>query len=207
MRMEKSQSRSPREEAIALGYLREFNPCPERDPFSLTIHDMQVTIERMHLVLDGLHMGEIPNEKFTEKVLEGLCRSLVEGQRKDLPRFEDSWSVLPLQFSLGVPSDALADFVYKSSYFAISILTKVMKDHTEISGNIPGYEEALRRGYRFSTLRRLMGHGFGAEGDRIETLALFEKGGVLKFVSENPEFSPEMTQLLQEIRTKVKLRS
>lgn len=162
---------------------------------------MQVMVERMRLILDGLHEGEIPGEKLTEKELEGLCRSFIEGQREDLTGFEDSWSVLPPKFSLGVPGDALVDFVYKPTYLAISILTKVMTNHPELSGSIPGYEEALRRGYRFSTLRRLMGHGFGAEGDRIETLALFEKGGVLKFVSENPEFSPEMSRLLQEIRT------
>ena len=90
MRMENPQSRSPREEAITLGCLREFNPCPEREPFSLTIHDMQVTVERMRLILDGLHKGEIPGEKLTEKELERLCKFLVKGQRKDLPGFEDS---------------------------------------------------------------------------------------------------------------------
>lgn len=174
--MERPQSGSIREEAIALGCLREFNPCPERKPFSLTIRDMQVMVERMRLVFDGLHEGEIPGEKLTEKELEGLCRSLVKGQRKDLLGFEESWSVLPPKFSLGVPSDARVDLVYNPTYLAISILARVMTDHPEISDRIPGYKDALRRGYRFSTLRGLIGHGFGAEGDRIENLELFEKG-------------------------------
>lgn len=137
---------------------------------------MQVMVERMRLVFDGLHEGEIPGEKLTEKELEGLCRSLVKGQRKDLLGFEESWSVLPPKFSLGVPSDARVDLVYNPTYLAISILARVMTDHPEISDRIPGYKDALRRGYRFSTLRGLIGHGFGAEGDRIENLELFEKG-------------------------------
>ena len=202
--MENPQSRSPREEAITLGCLREFTPCPERESSGLTIHDMQVMVERMRLVLDGLHGGEKPGEKLTEKELKSLCRSLIKGQRKDLQGFEDSWSVLPLEFSLGVPGDARADFVYNPTYLVISILTRVMTDHPEISSSIPGYEEALRRGYRFSTLRGLMGHGFGAKDDRIETLELFEKGSILKFLSANPEFSPEMTNLLRDIRAEGK---
>jgi len=55
--VERPQSGSIREEALALGCLREFNPCPEREPFSLTIHDMQLLVERMRLVLDGLYEG------------------------------------------------------------------------------------------------------------------------------------------------------
>ena len=197
----KHEETSPREEAVRLGCVREFRPCPKRGPFSRTIHDMQVTVERMRLVLYGLHGEEIPSEELTEKELERLCRSLIMEHRKDLPGFEDSWSVLPPKNNHGAPSDARVDFVYKPTYIAISILTRVMIDHPEISDRIPGYKEALRRGYRFSTLRRLMGHGFGAEGDRIENMELFENGGVIGFLSENPEFSPEMHRLLQEIIT------
>jgi hypothetical protein len=45
-----------------------------------------------------------------------------------------------------------------------------------------------------------MGHGFGAEADRVEAMEFFEKGGVLRFLSERPEFSPEINRLLREIR-------
>jgi hypothetical protein len=64
---------SLREEAITQGYLREFNPCPEREPFSLTIHNMQVLVERMHLVLDSLHGGETPGQ------VTGGCSDMTTG--------------------------------------------------------------------------------------------------------------------------------
>lgn len=193
--------------ATSEGYLQEFRPSPKLEPFNpRTIRNMQVITERMGLVLRGLHGGEIPNEEMSKEELKDFCKSLVEGQREDISKFEGSWSVTPIDHHEGMPSDARVDFVYMPTYLSIAILTKVMIDFLEVEKDISGYTESLRKGYEFATSRGLKGHGYEAWATLTKTLELFEKGNVLQFLSGNPEFSPEMYKLMEEIKTEVESR-
>lgn len=63
--------------------------------------------------------------------------------------------------------------------------------------------ESLQEGYKFASLRDLAGHGYESADVLIETIELFEKGSVLSFLSENPDFSPEMYGLLKKIKTEI----
>jgi hypothetical protein len=190
--------------ALSMGYLRKFHASVNKEPFSRTINEMTLIVERMALVLESRHSGDIPGKNFSERLLVKLCESFVDGQVKGRADIAGSWSVLPE--GVEAPSDARVDFVYKPTYLAISILTEVMVAYPDIVEGIPNYRESLRDGYRFATLRKLSGHGFDAIGDMIETIIMFRKYGILSFLSENPDFSPEMHNLLREIRMELESR-
>jgi hypothetical protein len=187
-----------------MDYLKEFNPVSSsKNEKTHFIENMQNTVNQIRRVLDELHTGEIPSKNLSKTELTRLCRSFVKGQRYDISRFEGSWTVAPEGYNEGMPSDARVDFVFIPTYLVISILTKVMIDFPEIIDTIPKYEESLKEGYKFASLRSLTGHGYESTDVMIKTIELFEKGRVLIYLSENPDFSPEMFGLLKKIKTEI----
>jgi hypothetical protein len=190
-----------------MNYLKEFHPVSSsKNEKTHFIENMQNTVNQIRRVLDDLHTGEIPNKNFSKTELTNLCTSFVKGQRYDISRFEGSWAVIPEQDDEGMPADARVDFVFMPTYLVVSILTKVMTDFSENITAIPRYVESLKEGYKFATLRGLTGHGYESMDVIIEVIELFEKGRVLTFLSENPEFSPEMYGLLKKIKTEMELK-
>jgi hypothetical protein len=178
-------------------YLKEW---PDYRIFHRKIIWMQKVNRRMVNLLDRLADGSIPNESdYTVETLKRFCKSLVRRQRPELPGVKaGSWCLTP--DGADMPSDARVEFIYFPSYLAVSILTRVHMDHPEISESIPGYMDALRNGLRFSTYRGLMGHGFDRYDEMLMTLKFFEKGRVIEFLRSDPDFCPEMVELLRNIR-------
>jgi hypothetical protein len=190
-----------------MDYLNEFHPVSSGiTNGSNFIVGMQEIVHQIRNTLNGLFSDDIPGRTFSRTDLTKLCKSFVEGQRYDIPRFEGSWTVVPEGYREGMPADARVDFVFMPTYIVVSILTKVMIDFPDITTTIPRYTESLQEGCKFASLRGLTGYGYESVDVMIETIELFEKGSVLTFLSENPEFSPEMYELLKKIKTDMEFK-
>ena len=166
----------------------------------LDVSKMENTVNEMRELLEKLSSGEIPNENdYTPSDLKNFCISLIDGQRNDISGLKSgSWCLAP---SIeGMPGDARVYLVFFPTYIAIAILTRVLLDYPEIPKQIPNYEEVLRRGFKFATYRRLRGHGIGAGLEMIEAIEILSLGKVIRYLSSNPEFCPELLQIVRNIR-------
>jgi hypothetical protein len=163
-----------------------------------SVDEMLEFIQQMRDLLDALSHGEIPDEQYTIEDLNYYCQSLVNNQRGSLGRTKSgSWSVA--ETDVEMPADARVDFIFVPTYVAVATLTKVRVDYPTISAAIPGYDDALRRGMIFATHRRLEGHGYDATRGLIDAALIFAEGGVAEFLSSNPDFCPELLNILREL--------
>jgi len=168
------------------------------------IGEMQKAVKDMLELLVKMSSGEIPNSDYTLDDLTSFCKSLVRSQEtieieneKGVKTTVGFWCVSE---TLSMPSDAEVDFLFFPTYIAISILTRFMQQYPDIAKEIPMYEEVLKRGYRGVTLRGLRGHGFEAIADMVRAIEIFDMGGVPGYLSSNPSFSPELLDLLRDIK-------
>ncbi len=174
--------------------LKKFRIADEMD-----VVEMECIVDEMRDLLRKLASGEVPNDDdYTLSDLMNFCRSLIDGQRGEIGVKSGSWCVAPS--AKGMPSDARVYLVFFPTYIAVAILTRVLLDYPAIPKEIPEYGAALRRGFKFATYRGLLGHGIGAETEMIEALEILSLGKVMKYLSLNPDFCPEMFQILKEIK-------
>lgn len=160
---------------------------------------MQDIVNQLQKVLDELYVGKIPGEEYTLDELKCFCRSIIDGQRKNIPGLKPgSWCLAPAG-SERMPWDARVDFIMFPTYLAISILTLTMKRFPDIMESLDGFMDALKSGYLFATGMNLNGHGHEADDDRKRAVEILKKGGVFEFVKKNPEFSPEMFEIAQNL--------
>ena len=166
----------------------------------LDVSKMENTVNEMRELLEKLSSGEIPNENdYTPSDLKNFCISLIDGQRNDISGLKSgSWCLAP---SIeGMPGDSRAYLVFFPTYIAIAILTRVLLDYPEIPKQIPNYEEVLRRGFKFATYRRLRGYGIAARFKMIKAMEILSSGKVVEYLLSNPDFCPELLQILRDIR-------
>jgi hypothetical protein len=160
---------------------------------------MQEVVKEMEEVLDSLCYMKIPCEDYTIDDLSKLCFSLVEGQRNDIEWLKPgSWCVA-MPGCAKMPLDARVDFVMFPTYIAISILTFCINNFPTIKVSLEGKTDALKLGYTFATGMKLNGHGYDAEHERKRAIEILRKGGVIDHIALNPDFSPEMFQLVREL--------
>jgi len=167
------------------------------------IKSMSQKVNDMKNLLEKIAIGEIPNEStYTLSDLKKFCKSLIRNQRNELKSIRPgSWCIVPTEIAEeGMPSDARVDFVFFPTYLAISILTRVLLDYPEVPKQIPNYYEVLRKGFIFATYRKLRGHGYNAESEMIEAIKILSLGKVPKYLALNPDFCPEMLQILKDIK-------
>ena len=166
----------------------------------LDVSKMENTVNELAELLEKLSSGEIPNENdYTLSDLKNFCMSLIDCQRNDISGLKSgSWCLAP---SIeGMPGDARVYYVFFPTYIAIAILTRALLDYPEIPEQIPNYEEVLRRGFKFATYRRLRGHGIGAGLEMIDAMEILSSGKVVGYLLSNPDFCPELFQILRDIR-------
>ncbi|MHC1599728.1 MAG: hypothetical protein ACXQS5_02775 [Candidatus Methanospirareceae archaeon] len=175
--------------------IKEFKIIDELD-----VRGMENTVNEMRELLEKLSYGEMSNENdYTLSDLKNFCVSLIDGQRNDINGLKlGSWCLAPSVS--GMPSDARVYLVFVPTYIAIAILTRVLLDYPEIPKQISNYEEVLRRGFKFATYRRLRGHGIGAGSEMIEAIEILSYGKVVEYLLSNPDFCPELLQILRDIR-------
>ena len=183
---------------MSFDMIKEFKIIDE-----LNVQRMENTVSEMRELLEKLSSGEIPNENdYTPSDLKKFCISLIDGQRNNISGLKSgSWCLIPSNECM--PSDARVYYVFYPTYIAVAILTRVLLDYPEIPKQIPNYEEVLRMGFKFATYRRLRGHGIGAESEMIEAMEILSFGKVIEYLSSNPDFCPELFQILRNIRKKL----
>jgi len=165
----------------------------------LSVDEMLNLVQDMRDVLDALAHKEVPGDEYTIDDLDRYCRSLIAGQRGSLGRtVPDSWSVA--EHDDGMPADARVDFVFLPTYIAVATLTRVLVDDPTLAKSIPGLEDGLRRGMSFATHRRLEGHGYDATRGMIDAALIFAEGGVAEFLSDHPDFCPELLKVLRDLK-------
>lgn len=152
---------------------------------------MMTVVEGLRSLLEALAFGRVPGPHFSRADLRAFCVSAVTGQRGSLGRTKPgSWSVAASDD--GMPADARVDFVFTPTYAVVAILTKVLQDFPDVASKVPGFEEALRLGMEFASLRRLKGHGIEAQLGEADARRLLELGGVDLFLQRRPDFCPAL---------------
>ena len=187
--------KSPRNRVDRVHMIKIFRIAAEID-----VRVMENIVKDMRGLLEKLVSGEIPNDDtYTRTDLKDLCMSLINGQRNDMGIMKSgSWCVAPS--ATNMPGDARVYLAFFPTYIAVSILTRVLVDYPEIPEQIPNYEEVLRNGLKFATYRRLQGHGIGARSEMIDALEILSSGNVITYLASNPDFCPELLQILKDIK-------
>lgn len=91
-----------------------------------------------------------------------------------------------------MPSDARTDFVYKPTYIAATIMMTAVTRFPKLLEN-----EAIGRTVSLvlnaATGRKFLGAGFNSYSGLLDTLEIFAKGDVVKFVENHPGISERFT--------------
>jgi len=135
------------------------------------------------------------NDTNNKEEVRELCISYIKGQRNDIEGLKKgSWCVAPNID--GMKGEERADFVYRPTYIAISVLTLIAKKYPDIPDSVENFWEVLKNGYDFASGRNFKGHGYEAESGLRETMKIFKKGGVIDFIKSNPDFSKKFYDLI-----------
>lgn len=151
--------------------------------------EASATVRRMRAVLDHMVTGDLGLDRATQYV-----RSLVDGQQGEGFLRDGSWCVLPNQ---PMPKDARADFAFLPTYLALAILVRWL----HMGGrDVPGVQQALRRGCAFAALTNIEGHGYDARSFRLEGLEVLFLGKVVPYVMQNPDVGGALIDTLKQVR-------
>ncbi|MDC7240319.1 MAG: hypothetical protein PQJ50_08160 [Spirochaetales bacterium] len=159
--------------------------------------NMTSRVGQMRIFLDHILAGNVPNENYTADSLLAYCRSLIEGQRgAEEGLHAGSWSVSPAPAE--IDEDDRVDYHFFPTYLALSLLVLCgEKDHRV--REIPGYEEALAKGFSFAVSRNLEGYGFNSFFQQVEAVLILGSGGCTRWLKDHPESSPEMVSCLKDL--------
>lgn len=94
-----------------------------------------------------------------------------------------------------IESDSRVWYVYRPTYACCQVLMRAFLQGADVAG----LEEALGRGLAFCCGRGLKGHGFDGLRGQLEDVADFVDAGVVEFIEQNPEASPEFTRMIVAI--------
>src|SRR5690625_6845435 len=87
----------------------------------------------------------------------------------------------------GMPADARVDFAYFPTYIAVAWLILARQRHPDILQQERRLDRAIKRGLRFATGRRLMGHGYDESREQLAAVRVVAVGQGLRFMSVEPE--------------------
>ena len=166
--------------------------------------NMTSRVGQMRIFLDHIIAGNVPNEKYSSDSLLSYCRSLIEGQRGAEEGLEaGSWSVSPAPAE--VDEDDRVDYHFFPTYLALSLLVLCGGKDPRVR-ELPGYEEALKKGFAFAVSRNLEGYGFNSFFQQIEGVLILGSGGCASWLKDHPDVSPEMTDCLKSLAADYKNR-
>lgn len=154
-------------------------------------------------VLEGYAKGTLPASDFSDPELETLLESLLKNQRQE-EGLEGSWAVCPSREDL--PEDEEMDFIQFPTCEAAGLLSWVAQKKPETAARLEGFEEALARGLNFLSLIGLEGYGADGSLQTLEALLLLCTGQVPRYLRENPQAAPALTDLLEEKRREIQDR-
>ena len=174
------------------------------DVAACDISGLQALVEGMRAVLEGLESRTLPDDRdYTCEDLRGYLRSLVRGQRGELPLGPGCGHVEAGSWGVNVdcdcmPADARVDLVFFPTVLAVATLSRCVLQFPLLAATVEGLAPALRRGLEFACARRPQEPGAQAAADRERTLNLLYMGWVPLLLWQNPDFCPPMAALLEE---------
>jgi len=165
---------------------------------------MTSKVGQMRIFLENILSGRVPNESYSSDNLYNFCRSLIEAQRPSGPELADgSWSVSPEPSE--VAEEDRIDYHYFPTFLALSLLVSCGKKDSRIPA-LPGYNDALRRGFEFSMSGNLEGVGFNSLFQQVESILILGSGGCFSWLADNPECCPDLVGRLRELENVFRTR-
>ncbi|OQX05449.1 MAG: hypothetical protein BWK76_27490 [Desulfobulbaceae bacterium A2] len=152
-------------------------------------------ISRAERTLFDLHSEEIPNAAFPFSMLILLIEELIRTQRApgSFLVWGGSWALLHPDES--APADARVDWIFFPSYIVVSILSLFWFRFPDEATKLPNFEESLWNGLHFISARKLLGHGYDAEEDRVKAVKILILGKVPQYLRENAHRSEKLQPL------------
>lgn len=153
----------------------------------------------LQALFDGLASGDLPGPGYQLEDLVAFARTAVARQRDGEAFARDgSWAVTPDGDDM--PKDARHDFIMRTTWYVVAILTWLRQHHPEAAAAVPGLDRAIQRGLGYGLMNGLVGPGtYGADAT-LEALRLFDQCGLTALVAREPAFCPELHRLLREHR-------
>ncbi len=159
---------------------------------------MASRVGQLRIFLNHLLAGDLPNQDYTQKDLAGFCRSLIDAQRGAEEGLTDgSWSVSPAPAELD--EDDRIDYHFFPTYLALSLLVSSGSRFPALC-QIPGYHEALERGFGFAVSENLQGYGFNSFFQEVEAVLILGAGGCARWLKDHPSCCPALLARLKELK-------
>ncbi len=133
----------------------------------------KTNVEEFNMITSKLHndLMDISKGYASEPELRDYAANLIMEQN-DLPR-DPKMGFWGLSEPETMPADARVDFFYMPTYMAVGILMNCKLNYPHIAEELPGFEEALKKGLLASTGRGFQGSGHDNIQGLIETLHVF----------------------------------
>lgn len=142
--------------------------------------------------------AENPNFEKMDEMLTAM-RSLLDDPAnsaltlEELSEYQDEDGSFKLFDSYKVPNDARVDYCHMPTYMGAAIMMReLLSGRTDMRG-------ALEQALKASMLRKLRGHGYEAEEERVAAISLFIRGGLRDFLQTKREICPEFHQMIHNI--------
>jgi len=169
--------------------IKEFRKSADDD-----YENMSVVTGNLRLVLKALANGLIPHKDYTAEELISLSKSLINYQEED-----GSWPVHKPEDKISEEDEV--DFVFFPTQIACAILSHV-KQNCNIS-ELPGLDEAISHGLKFSVSKNLEGYGFNNMFQKLESLIIFIEGSVPEILNHDPRICPSCYNRLIELKEEI----
>lgn len=137
----------------------------------------------------------ISNNIISVNDIKETTYELIGKQRSDL--------VNPVSYSWCIPEncnymplDVKIKMIYEPTFIAVSILVYIKQHFKDFTENISGFDEGLKNGLYFSSLRGFLGHGYNRYGGMNTAFMYFAAGEVIEFVKTNPGYAKSFYKAL-----------
>jgi len=151
----------------------------------------------LQALFDGLASGDLPGPAYRLDDLVAFARTAVARQRDGEAFARDgSWAVTPDGDDM--PKDARHDFIMRTTWYVVAILTWLRQRHPEAAAAVPGLDRAIQRGLGYGLMNDLDGPGYYGGDATLEVLRLFDQCGLSALVERDPGFHPALRALLRE---------
>jgi len=158
---------------------------------------MTSKVGQLRIFLEHILSGRVPNDSYSLDDLTGFCRSLIETQRSAVPGLADgSWSVSPAPGEITREDEM--DYHFFPTFLALALLVTGGRKDSRIPA-LPGYEEALKRGFAFAITGNLDGYGFNSLFQQVEAVLILGSGGCISWLADNRNCCPELAVRLKEL--------
>lgn len=116
-----------------------------------------------------------------------FAENLINSQRNGNPQplKPGSWCVVPDDEFL--PSDARVDFAFMPTYWALAFLCRFQLEYPQFANNLQGLDNAIDLGLEFASYRKLSGHGYEGNQQRLQAVEILLLGRLPEWFRHYPK--------------------